>query len=48
MHERQPRELAARLEALRARRPVFDAAAVRRTLEGYLVDWQCGGSSSAA
>jgi len=39
-HERRRREVAARLEALRAARPTFDPVAVRRTLEGYLVDWQ--------
>ena len=31
---------AARLEVLRAPRPAFDPAAVRRTVRGYLDDWQ--------
>ncbi len=38
--ERQREEAQARLEAIRAPQPIFDPAAVRRTLEGNLHDWQ--------
>ena len=39
-YERRRQDLHARLEAVRAPQPTYDPAAIRRTLEGYLQDWQ--------
>lgn len=39
-YERQRRDLEARLAAIKTPRPKADPAALRRTLEGYLTDWQ--------
>ena len=39
-YECQRRDLAARLEIVSAPRLTFDVAVIRRTLEGYLRDWQ--------
>jgi DNA invertase Pin-like site-specific DNA recombinase len=39
-YERRRTELAARLEIVRSPKPAFDPAEVRRTLKGYLHDWQ--------
>ena len=39
-YERSREDLRMRLEAIRAPQPMYDPSTVRRTLEGYLHDWQ--------